>query len=176
MWVQHGPPSSFSVLCLGMETTEAAMKHGKILKGKPFDWKTAEKANETLAEAADGDGRLDPDQVPWGAAMMADPGVCKCPICGEILWHEGEVLECPECGAQFFVKSRRMATTARKFLELHHKDEALDGESLHKCAVAVLAQGDPFAGENRLGWEAVELAALWLCLNGYGDEFIEVTR
>ena len=156
------------------------MKHGKILKGEPFDWKAAEQANETLAEAADENGRLDPDEVPWGAAMMADPGVCKCPDCQEILWREGEVLECPECQTWLFVRSGKPATTASKYLERYGYGDLTPNraqELLGQKTVRILAQGAPCGGnEVSMSGAAFQISALWLLSEGRGDEFIEVVE
>lgn len=65
----------------------------KILTGKPFDWKQGEEASKHVIRE---DG-----SVHWGAAFAADPGVCRCPGCGEWYWNEGDLVECLDCGRQF---------------------------------------------------------------------------
>lgn len=63
-----------------------------ILEGKGFDWEAGNRAQEKVAEAAE------EGEVNWGAAMLADPGVMKCPGCGVYLDREGKKVECPDCG------------------------------------------------------------------------------
>ena len=36
----------------------------------------------------------------WGALMRADPGVKKCPVCGQYVWNEARVMECPDCNTR----------------------------------------------------------------------------
>jgi len=69
------------------------IRDAKIIKGAGFDWKEGEEASKHVMHE---DG-----SVNWKAAFSADPGVCRCPGCGEYYWWEGELLECLECGRQF---------------------------------------------------------------------------
>jgi len=63
-----------------------------ILSGPAFDWD--EGARYQANAVVDG-------EVNWRAAMFADPGVMKCPGCGEFLWREGHVVKCPHCSHEW---------------------------------------------------------------------------
>jgi hypothetical protein len=73
------------------------MKNAIILSGKPFDWDEGAKMQDLVADAA-AEGHVN-----WYAAAGADPGVMKCPGCGEYLWKEGERVRCPDCGHEWTV-------------------------------------------------------------------------
>jgi Zn finger protein HypA/HybF involved in hydrogenase expression len=66
------------------------MKHAIVIGGSSFDWDHGKKAMDNVITK---DG-----QVNWGAAMAADPGIIKCPKCGEYFWKEATLLKCTECG------------------------------------------------------------------------------
>ena len=68
------------------------MKHARLISG---EYKNAwnEEAMDNVVDAA--------GEVNWRAAFMADPGVKKCPKCGEFYWDEASVMECTECQTQF---------------------------------------------------------------------------
>lgn len=72
-----------------------SIKHPIILEGKPFDWASGGLA---LLDAVDEQGNIN-----WRSAFAADPGVMICLGCGLYLWHEGESVECPDCGNVFRV-------------------------------------------------------------------------
>lgn len=68
------------------------MKRPIILEGKGFPWDEPNPHGAVIDE----DG-----EVNWAAAAFADPGVMKCPGCGEYLWQEGALVKCPDCGHQW---------------------------------------------------------------------------
>lgn len=76
------------------------MKSPIILQGQPFDWEAAGKA---MLNAVDETG-----QVNWTAALLADPGVMRCPDCDLWLWREGDEVECPDCHVVFDVATREI--------------------------------------------------------------------
>jgi exosome complex RNA-binding protein Csl4 len=65
------------------------MKRPIIIAGRPFDWEEGERYRARVVAE---DGSID-----WMAAAFADPGVMKCPGCGEFLWNEGSRVRCPHC-------------------------------------------------------------------------------
>ena len=157
------------------------MKHGKIIKGEQFDWKQAEAAQRTLIEAAGVSGRLEQTSQTLAAAMRADPGVCKCPMCLEYLWREGEILECPECQSWFAVRSGKLVTSPRRQLPRFGLDPKLADspekarERLNAASRAVLTEDGPCGGnEVSMSAAAFRLAVLWMVVEGQPDEIIEI--
>lgn len=85
-FTKHPVTSRGGVLLINIR--RLLMKNVKILEGKPFDWKDAEKrVNAMLAS-----------DRPWAAAFCADPGVMACPNCKTYFWKEGRKVQCTECG------------------------------------------------------------------------------
>jgi len=157
------------------------MKHGKIIRGEPFDWGEAVRAQRALADAADEDGHLELDNATFGTAMAADPGVCKCPLCSEFLWCEGEVIECPECQTWVAVQSGKLAISPRKHLLSFDLDPELADRPrkarsvLGRLAREVLREGYPCGGnEVQMSGMAFKLALLVMIVAGATDEIIEV--
>lgn len=70
------------------------VRHGKIIEGAYKD------CFNSIENIANDDGSIN-----WGVAFRADPGVTKCKACGEYLWCEARVLECP-CGARVDAENR----------------------------------------------------------------------
>lgn len=68
------------------------MKHARLVSG--------EYANAWNEQAMDNVVN-DAGEVNWRAAFFADPGVKKCPGCGEFFWDEASVMECTSCKTQF---------------------------------------------------------------------------
>jgi hypothetical protein len=81
------------------------MKSPIILEGTAFPWNEP----NPFGSPVDEDG-----QVNWRAAAFADPGVIKCPGCGEFLWNEGLRVRCPDCSAEFDTHNRRPAPSHGK--------------------------------------------------------------
>lgn len=71
------------------------MKSGVYVRGWKFDWQEAKKGFDKYMD----EGR------DFAAACCADPGVCKCPECGEFHWREFEVFECFRCGAELTISN-----------------------------------------------------------------------
>jgi hypothetical protein len=69
------------------------MKHPIVIDGPYFDWERGKKAMDTVVTES--------GEVKWGAAMMADPGVTKCPACGAFFWKEAKIIKCSECGTSW---------------------------------------------------------------------------
>lgn len=70
------------------------MKHARLISGEYANaWNKAAMDNVVDAQG----------EVNWGAAFRADPGVKKCPGCGEFYWDEADVMECTteSCKRQF---------------------------------------------------------------------------
>jgi hypothetical protein len=67
------------------------VKRGIPISGPAFDWEQAEKAQQHVIDETTG-------EVNWKAAMAADPGVVKCPGCGEYVWAEAPRMRC-SCGS-----------------------------------------------------------------------------
>lgn len=158
------------------------MKNGKIIKGVGFDWDgRGQRAMDAIAEAANDDGRL--EEVPWGAAMHADPGVIKCPTCDTAHWTEGEIMECADCGQWFGVNGenrKKLYSSARKELPRYGLDASLADdpvkarELLRKKARNTISHGGPCGGnEVQMAGRALLLAVLWLIVEGCPDEPIE---
>lgn len=63
--------------------------HPQVLSGYRFDWVAAFDDAQRLRKA----GR------PLEAAEASDPGVVRCPECGELLWRDGLHIACSRCDA-----------------------------------------------------------------------------
>jgi len=50
----------------------------------------------------------DCENVNWGAAFYADPGVSKCPGCEEYYWWESDKLQCPSCGTTWDTNTKQI--------------------------------------------------------------------
>jgi hypothetical protein len=156
------------------------MKSGKIIQGEGFDWQAGRRAQDAIAATADEHGRVD-GAAAMGAALMADPGVCHCPVCETYLWAEGEVLECPTCQAWLKPQGSVLVTTARRELPRYGlaaelaEDPVEARELLGQRARGVLATDGPCGGnEVELSGAACQLAVLWMIVEGSPDELIEV--
>lgn len=67
------------------------MKHAIIVEGPAFNGEKAEELVESSLEMNRG-------KMSFGAAMMAEDGVTKCPKCEKNYWAEAKTLQCPDCG------------------------------------------------------------------------------
>jgi len=66
------------------------MKHARLVSG---EYQNAWGGMDNIAN--------DDGSINWGVAFRADPGVKKCPGCGEFYWDEASVMECTTCKTQF---------------------------------------------------------------------------
>lgn len=68
------------------------MKHARLVSGE------YQNCFGSLDNIAHDDGSIN-----WGVAFRADPGVKKCPGCGEFYWNEARIMECinDSCRRQF---------------------------------------------------------------------------
>lgn len=68
------------------------MKHARLVSG---EYQNCWGGMDNIAN--------DDGSINWGVAFRADPGVKKCPGCGEFYWDEASVMECTteSCKRQF---------------------------------------------------------------------------
>jgi hypothetical protein len=131
------------------------MRRPTILQGEPFDWAAGAEAARNIVG--------DDGEVNWMAAASADPGVVKCPGCGEHLWREGERVRCPVCGHEFDIPQPPKPKPLAEQLARRCKHFSLRGVADERCGADVSYRSVRDTSQRPYAWPCIGRRATTVC-------------